>query len=362
MKILILYTYNKGLLSEFFQELSGKLNTDGFEVVNFYLKHHKNYFEQNGVAVYGERRGNFVHNYKVIYQIIKKTKPDVIISNFSYINPAILFGKLLRVKHNIAWFHTAYGHTKPSWLKVLNKMMYLNMANWVLTNSKSLQKEMHSIYKVSKRKTRCIPFWTNISNYCSQSKSLSIKKSDSVINIGCPGRLLADKNHSMVIEAVYRLKKTHTSPMRLYIAGNGSYRNKLETLVKDLKLEQEVVFLGLLNVNEMAAYYEAMDVVVLPSFHEAFGLVFIEAIALGTPVLVSKAFGALDFINSQKFPLEDYTFNPQEPHELIYKLAPYLNHRGFNADYFKTMYSETFEKEVIYKKIKAVILNQKLDN
>lgn len=357
MKILILYTYNKGLLSEFFQELSGKLNTDGFEVVNFYLKHHKNYFEQNGVAVYGEQRGNFVHNYKVIYQIIKKTKPDVIISNFSYINPAILFGKLLRVKHNIAWFHTAYGHTKPSWLKVLNKMMYLNMANLVLTNSKSLQKEMHSIYKVSKRKTRCIPFWTNISNYCSQSKSLSIKKSDSVINIGCPGRLLADKNHSMVIEAVYRLKNTHRSPIRLYIAGNGLYRNKLETLVKDLKLEQEVNFLGLLNVNEMAAFYKAMDVVVLPSFHEAFGLVFIEAIALGTPVLVSKAFGALDFVNNQEFQLDDFSFDPHEMPELIDKLEPYLINTGKRSDYFKKMYEATFEKDVIYNQLKAIILN-----
>ncbi|WP_317192737.1 glycosyltransferase family 4 protein [Gelidibacter pelagius] len=361
MKILILYTYNKGLLSEFYQEFSEKLCADGFEVDNFYLKHEKACFKQNGVTIYGEKRRDFISNYHAIYKMIKQSQPDIVVSNFSYINPAILFGKLLGVKHNVAWFHSAYGHTKPNKLKVWNKTLYLNMADVVVANSASLQKEMQSVYKVPENNTRRVPFWTNITKYSSDSNTLKIPKDQSVINIGCPGRLLADKNHALVIEAVFQLKKNHTSRIRLYIAGNGVYRNQLETLVRDLKLEQEVVFLGLLDVNSMAAFYEAMDVVVLPSFHEAFGLVFIEAIALGTPVLVSKAFGALDFINDKKFPLEDFSFNPHSLHELINKLAPYINHKGFKADYFKTMYSEAFEKEIIYKRIKAVILDQKTD-
>lgn len=360
MKILILYTYNKGLLSEFFQELSERLCSDSFEVVNFYLKHKKDYFVQNGVEIYGEKRGGFIHNYKAIYHIIKKTKPDVVISNFSYINPAILFGKLLGIKHNVAWFHTAYGHTKPSWLKVINKTVYLNMADVVLTNSKSLQNEMHGVYKVAKQKTRRVPFWTNISKYRLDSNTLNIIKGPSVINIGCPGRLVADKNQTIVIEALHQLKQRTNKVVRLYIAGNGPYKNQLEQLVVDLGLEDEVIFLGLLNVHEMTAFYETMDVVVLPSFHEAFGLVFIEAIALGTPVLVSKAFGALDFIDPEKFSLQDFCFHPQEIQELMDKLEPYLHDKGLPAAYFKKMYEETFEKAVIYKQVKAVILNQNI--
>ncbi len=357
MKILIFYTYNKGLLSEFFQELSEKLCSNGFEVDNFYLKNKKTYFEQNGVAIYGEERLGFVHNYKAIYKIIKHSEPDVVISNFSYINPAVLFGKLLGVKRNIAWFHTAFGHTKPSLLKVWNKTMYLNMADVVLANSKVLQNEMHTVYKVSKGKIRSIPFWTNIANYRSNANELYIAKDETVINIGCPGRLVADKNHALVIKAVYQLKQSNEQSLRLYIAGDGPYRKQLETLVRDLNLEQEVVFLGLLDVQKMTAFYEAMNVVVLPSFHEAFGLVFIEAIALGTPVLVSNAFGALDFIGTQQFQLEDFCFNPHAPQELIDKLEPYLKNGGKSSDYFKMMYEKTFDKEVIYNQVKAVILN-----
>src|SRR5690606_36567387 len=118
--------------------------------------------------------------------------------------------------------------TKPSWLKVLNKTVYLNMADLVLTNSKSLQNEMHGVYKVAKQKTRRVPFWTNISKYRSESNTLNIIKGPSVINIGCPGRLVADKNHSMVIEALHQLKQTTSQAVRLYLAGSGPYKNPLE--------------------------------------------------------------------------------------------------------------------------------------
>ncbi|GGW60353.1 glycosyltransferase involved in cell wall biosynthesis [Winogradskyella epiphytica] len=357
MKILILYTYNKSLLSEFFQELSEKLCADGFEVVNFYLKHEKSQFKINNVSFYGEKRGNLVANYREIYKIIKQIKPDVVISNFSYINPAILFGKLLGVKINIAWFHTAFGHTKPNLLKIWNKSLYLNLADVVLTNSKSLQSEMHTVYKVPKDKTRRIPFWTSIENYSSNPNNLKISKQESVVNIGCPGRLFANKNHAMVIEALSQLKNNRKQTVRLFIAGNGPYKKHLQQMVTDLDMEDDVIFLGLLNVNEMTSFYKAMDVIVLPSFYEAFGLVFIEAIALGTSVLVSNTFGALDFINRKKFSIDQFSFNPHDISDLIDKLDPYLNYTGLESNYFKRMYEESFEKELIYNQIKTVILN-----
>lgn len=346
------------MLSEFFQELSEKLYQDGFEVDNFYLKNQKRNFQQSGVEIYGEARRGFLHNYLAIYRRIKQSRPDVVISNFSYINPAILFGKLLGVKRNIAWFHTAYGHTKPNRLKVWNKTLYLNLADVVLANSKMLQDEMHSVYKVPPEKTARIPFWTNIINYNSKERSLAIAKNESTITIGCPGRLLPDKNQRLVIEALHHLKHHYPHPIRLYVAGDGPYRNTLEALVQELDLQQEVVFLGLLDVPEMRCFYNAMDVVVLPSFHEAFGLVFIEAIALGTPVVVSETFGAMDFIDPEKFQVANFSFNPHKLLELIDKLETYMNNQGLKGEYFKTLYNHTFDKDVIYNQIKEIVLNQ----
>ncbi|MEM5564575.1 glycosyltransferase family 4 protein [Psychroserpens sp. AS72] len=345
-------------MSEFYQELSDRLSKDNFEVFNFYLKHKKAYFNQGDVTVYGEKRGGFFSKHYHIYKIIKKVRPDVIISNFSYINPAVLFGRLLGVSHNIAWFHTAFGHTKPNLLKIKNKTFYLNRANVVIANSKQLEKEIHTVYKVPKKRTISIPFWTNISNYRSNSEISKIEYDFKGLSIGCPGRLVEDKNHKLAIEALYQLKKNSNQPVKLFIAGNGSYKPQLKQLVNSLNLEKDVVFLGLLNVSEMISFYDCMDVIVLPSFHEAFGLVFIEAIALGRPVLVSKSFGSLGFIDSQKFSIDDISFNPHSVKELVSKLSMYIDEKGKQSDYFKIMYERSFEKDIIYNQVKAVILNQ----
>ncbi|SDS68538.1 Glycosyltransferase involved in cell wall bisynthesis [Formosa sp. Hel1_31_208] len=360
MKILILYTYNKGLLSSFFQELSMKLSNDGHTVFNYFLKHRKESFIQNGVEIYGDKRGSYVSNYKHIYKIIKQTQPDVIISNFSYVNPALLFGKLLKVKKNIVWFHTVYGHSAPSVFKVWVKALFLKMADIVIANSKVLEQELHSIYGVAKNRTTRIPFWTTILDFKADTEFSGIHANKSVLKVGCPGRLVADKNHEVVINAIHQLKN-EDNQIHLYIAGDGDYKKELMRNIEKLDLESEITFLGQLNVNEMAAFYNQMDVVVLPSLHEAFGLVFIEAIALGIPVIVSTEFGALNFIDLNTFSVDTFTFNPKSVEGLKEKLMSYIRGEGLSSEFFKEIYHKTFEKEVIYQSIKSVI-NLKTDN
>lgn len=354
MKILILFTYNKGLLSEFFKEVSFKLSNEGYDVVNYSFKQKKQFFTDNNVKVYTDKRKGYVSNYWNIYKIINFFKPDLIISNFSYVNPALLFGYLLGVKHNIVWFHTVYGHGKPNKFKVFVKSFFLKLADLIVANSKLLQDEMHEIYKVPVYKTKSIPFWTNIKDHRLSSKTLFIDR-NSRLCIGCPGRLLEDKNHQTVINAVQRLKSENNADVHLYIAGDGSYKTELETLVSSLNISNNVTFLGLLSVEEMVTFYDSMDVVVLPSFHEAFGLVFIESISLGKPVIVSSQFGALNFIDSKRYPMNDFTFNPNSVNMLYEKLLLYTLNKGISGEFFQELYEKTFEKHLIYDQIKKVI-------
>lgn len=354
MKILILYTYNKGLLSNFFQELSEKLQSDGDEVFNFYLKHKREDFDQNGVHIFGEKRTNTFTDIMSIFKCIYRIKPDLVVSNFSYVNPAILSGKFLNVKKNIAWFHSANGYTKPSIFKVFNKSIYLKMADIVIANSPQLQKELNSIYNINKNRTRAVPFWTNINQYKSSSLPLVVDKKSNVFKIGCPGRLEFEKNQHGVIESVFQLKLRFSKSITLYLAGAGSYRRELEDLVSQFKLTVDVVFLGALNVNEMVTFYNEMDLIVLPSFHDAFGLVFIESLALGRPTLVSSKFGALDFIDASKFNVEDFSFDPNKETDLTEKINHFILSGGFGSTFYKRIYDETYDKEVIYQEIKSI--------
>ncbi|MFC6795410.1 glycosyltransferase family 4 protein [Halobaculum halobium] len=62
----------------------------------------------------------------------------------------------------------------------------------------------------------------------------------------------------------------------------------LQAAVRDLDIEDNVVFTGAVDHGEVAHYYTAADVFCLPSHHESFGMVNIEAMACGTPVVSTR--------------------------------------------------------------------------
>jgi glycosyltransferase involved in cell wall biosynthesis len=76
----------------------------------------------------------------------------------------------------------------------------------------------------------------------------------------------------------------------LVIAGpdSGGFRARVEQMVRDGGITDRVVFTGLLQGDDRAAALNEADLLALPSYHENFGMVVGEALAAGTPVLVSN--------------------------------------------------------------------------
>lgn len=87
---------------------------------------------------------------------------------------------------------------------------------------------------------------------------------------------------------------------KLVIAGpDDGYLLTLKREIKELKLEDEVLFTGLLHgTDKLAAYIDA-EVYVLPSSYEIFGRTIIEACACGTPVIVTDRCGIADVIKNR---------------------------------------------------------------
>ena len=96
----------------------------------------------------------------------------------------------------------------------------------------------------------------------------------------------------------------------------------------------------------MKYFYKKMDIIILPSLNEAFGLVFIEALALGTRTLVSTRFGAIDYI---KEPIKFMTFNPNKPVELSKKIKTFIE-RPLLKEKFSNLYFKYFELDDIVEK------------
>jgi glycosyltransferase involved in cell wall biosynthesis len=107
------------------------------------------------------------------------------------------------------------------------------------------------------------------------------------------GRLEPEKNLPLLIRGFALLAERRPSAV-LWIAGRGSQRAALQALASKLGVLSRVRFLGFLDVPGLAARYAACDVFVLPSWVETQGLVALEAMWNGKPVLVSKAIASAE--------------------------------------------------------------------
>lgn len=102
------------------------------------------------------------------------------------------------------------------------------------------------------------------------------------------------KGHDRVIAALPRLLHPEGRRVVFLIAGDGDDRPRLETEASTAGVSDRVRFLGQVPAADLPDLYRAADLFVLPSIGEGFGIVFLEAMACGTPALALAVGGASD--------------------------------------------------------------------
>ncbi len=96
------------------------------------------------------------------------------------------------------------------------------------------------------------------------------------------GRLEKYKGHSYMLDALPEILKSFPET-KLVLLGTGAYRDELEIKIKEAGTQKAVIFEGFQS--DAASYFAASDIIAVPSVFEPFGLVFIEAMALHTPIV-----------------------------------------------------------------------------
>ncbi|MBI2617813.1 glycosyltransferase family 4 protein [Candidatus Gottesmanbacteria bacterium] len=119
-------------------------------------------------------------------------------------------------------------------------------------------------------------------------------KGETFYSIGIVTRIAAEKGLEYVLEAIPRIRKhLKGKPFRIFLAGPESivgedaYRRMIMKLME--KYKEYILYLGQLDDHEMGAFYSLLDVLAVPSVNstEAFGMVQIEAMSLGVPVVAT---------------------------------------------------------------------------
>ena len=133
------------------------------------------------------------------------------------------------------------------------------------------------------------------------------------------GRLENFKGHKYLIEAmVYIVKQFPLS--KLLIIGSGSQKTNLEALATNLGVIENIKFLGFCS--DPYSYVQNSDVAALPSLFEPFGLVYIEAFALGTPVVAFDTPAGNEILENNKTGL---LVSPRDSKELSEKIIHLLS-------------------------------------
>ncbi len=140
-------------------------------------------------------------------------------------------------------------------------------------------------------------------------------------NILFLGRLVPEKGVQVLIEALPIILQK-AGPVKLYIAGKGPYQPELAELAQSQGVADRVIFVGYVNDHDRNELLNQSEVAVIPSLYEPFGIVALEAMAAGLPVVVSDTGGLRDVIEHG---VDGYCVPPDDSELLAYYISELLN-------------------------------------
>lgn len=174
-----------------------------------------------------------------------------------------------------------------------------------------------------------------------KSTMLSKNKRDYIFSVS---HLSKFKNVDLLIEAFLSISKTHPS-YSLIIAGDGEEKVRLEQLAHDKGLESFVTFCGKVSNDRLADLYADARVTVLCSINEPFGLVPIESMSFGTPVIAHKSGGPMETI------IDGITgFLFENPGDLVSLLERTIN---LNSDQYEEMQKNSQSQAAEFNRSKS---------
>jgi len=141
------------------------------------------------------------------------------------------------------------------------------------------------------------------------------------------GRLTAQKGFDDLIRA-YPIIKRSVPASRLLLVGDGYMRTELEHLAEQLHVKDSTTFAGFISDTELVAALRSSDVVVVPSRFEPFGIIALEAMAAGTPLVVSRVGGLAEIVEDS---VDGIEVEPNNPSAIASATVSILSDREFAA-------------------------------
>lgn len=230
--------------------------------------------------------------YRGLRSVLREVKPDAV--HVQYMAPGaipIVILRLLGAKRIVATAHTS-ADIYPS-LRLLHFV-----SRYVLTAFQCITERAErsffgssQIYEAGlklARRGNHFTIYNNLPPYVSIADTERVFKEN--VTIGVVSRLEPIKGMDLVVPAFDRIRAAHPAA-RLLVVGDGSQRELMEWQASDAGLDDAVEFAGRQSQESLQGYYDRIDVLLMPSRSEGFGLTAIEGMARGCVVVAADTGG-----------------------------------------------------------------------
>jgi L-malate glycosyltransferase len=322
MRILVIPSWYPPQGGEFFKEQNDVLHSLGVSVQVFYCEYidSKDFFKKkntpsdNGLykvhreqyqkvpGFYRFNQERYATRFKKTLEkfLEKQSRPDIV-----YAHSALFAGyaaadwckknnvPLVIQEHRSRFSnHPLSTQLLPHWQLPYAKKAYYN-ASAFFSISSSIKTRIQTLFPKMKAKVHDIPNMTDTNFF-----SLKPERKSDICHFLAIGRLEYYKGMDVLINAFLSWCNKY-SDAHLTIIGEGKQLPKLRKQCALNRLEEKVTFKGHQSKDEILKALHDCDALILPSRFEAFGVVAIEALSSGTPVIATRSGGPEDIVNKQ---------------------------------------------------------------
>ena len=234
---------------------------------------------------------------------------------------------------HITMFHTlgavknvvGIGEDEPE-LRIATEGELVKECHHIIAATKQEKEGLIHYYDASPERISVIPCGVNLGLFRPIDKETARHRlglnNDSIILF--VGRIDPLKGIDRLLMAMTYLEKRHS--LKLIIIGGDKHSQaeleRLKELSRSLQIHNSVAFLGLMDQETLPYFYSAADLCVVPSYYESFGLVALESLACGTPVVATKVGDIENIIQQGK---TGFVISDNAPRQLADKLSLLLS-------------------------------------
>lgn len=222
-------------------------------------------------------------------------KPDLVHAHY-----ATSFGLLGALSGHHPYVISAWGSDIFSFPK--SSILHQSLLKWILeradllcSTSQIMAQEM-SLYISKDKVLEIIPFGVDVERFAPRTDP----KPEKPVTFGVAKYFYAIYGLDLLLQAFARVAEHHPGEVRLRLAGDGPEKENLKRLASELHIEEEIDWVGTLPNDQVADFYRSLEVVVIPSRQESFGVTAVEGAACGLPVIASRVGGLPEVVRDQE--------------------------------------------------------------